>query len=245
MDEDGNPYWIVGSGKTYESIHALQTNALLWGHLPNEWKSNAAMRQFAKELELRREGLMIDQIAAVLDRHQVVHDTNLKHLLNGKGQAFNIATAGLGEIDLIFLNQADKVIYVGECKNNRPRFDVFYWKGEQRQFAESYEAKLARKRAWVQEHKQQVQEHFNHKFKTDFDFTDWSVEGIFLLMASSIYKYDGSFMVLTVKDLPQFLDNGFAYRYPFLEFHRKDRSTYEVHYPYFKNLHRLAEEGII
>lgn len=245
LDRAGNPYWIVGSGKTYESMHALQTNALLWGHLPNEWKTNATMRQFAKDLELRREGLMIDQIAGVLDQHQVVHDTNLKRLLNAKGQAFNIATAGLGEIDLIFLNEAGKVIYVGECKNNRPRFDVFYWKGEQRQFAEGYEAKLTRKQVWVQDHKQQIQEHFNHKFQTCFDFSDWSVEGIFILMTSSIYKYDGSFLVLTVKDLPDFLNNGFTYRYPILGFRRKDQSTYEVHYPYFKNLHRLVLEGVI
>jgi hypothetical protein len=245
QDKSGNPYWILGSGKTYESMHALQTNALLWGHLPNEWKANVAMREFAKGLELRRENLMIAQIAEILGERQILHDTNLKRLYNLKGQAFNIATAGLGEIDLIFLNEAEKVIYVGECKNNRPRFDVFYWKGEQRQFAEGYETKLARKHAWVQDHKQQVQDHFNYKFKTDFDFSDWTVHAIFFLMTASIYKYDGSFLVLTVKDINDFLDNGFQYRYPYLEFRRKDRTTYEVHYPYFKNLHRLIEEGII
>ena len=245
QDKTGNPYWIVGSGKAYESMHALQTNALLWGHLPNEWKTNAAMRAFAKGLESRRENLMIDQIAGILVERGVPHDTNLKRLLNLKGQAFNIATTGLGEIDIIFLNEADKVIYVGECKNNRPRFDVFYWKGEQRQFAEGYETKLARKHAWVSEHKQQVQDHFNHKFNTEFDFSDWTVQAVFFLMTASIYKYDGSFLLLTVKDISEFLDNGFQYRYPFLEFRRKDRTTYEVHYPYFKNLHRMAEEGII
>ncbi|WP_231576267.1 hypothetical protein [Hymenobacter sp. DG25B] len=245
QDKTGNPYWIVGSGKAYESMHALQTNALLWGHLPNEWKTNAAMREFAKGLESRRENLMIDQIAGILVERGVPHDTNLKRLLNLKGQAFNIATTGLGEIDIIFLNEADKVIYVGECKNNRPRFDVFYWKGEQRQFAEGYETKLARKHAWVSEHKQQVQDHFNHKFNTEFDFSDWTVQAVFFLMTASIYKYDGAFLVLTVKDISEFLDNGFQYRYPFLEFRRKDRTTYEVHYPYFKNLHRMAEEGII
>lgn len=245
QDKTGNPYWIVGSGKAYESMHALQTNALLWGHLPNEWKTNAAMREFAKGLESRRENLMIDQIAGILVERGVTHDTNLKRLLNLKGQAFNIATTGLGEIDIIFLNEADKVIYVGECKNNRPRFDVFYWKGEQRQFAEGYETKLARKHTWVSEHKQQVQDHFNYKFNTEFDFSDWTVQAVFFLMTASIYKYDGAFLVLTVKDISEFLDNGFQYRYPFLEFRRKDRTTYEVHYPYFKNLHRMAEEGII
>ncbi len=245
LDKNGEPYWVVGSGKMLESMRALQTNALLWGHLPNEWKAAPDLQAFAKTLELRRESLMVDQLSEHLRAHEVPHVTNLKRLIDRKGQAFNIATAGLGEIDVIFLNVAQKVIYVGECKNNRPRFDMFYWKGEHRQFSEGYEAKLARKHAWVQSNKQRVQEHFTHELKTDFDFTDWTVEGVFFLMTSSIYKYDGSFLVLTLKDVDAFLENGFVFRYPILGFRRKNGSEYEVHYPYFKNLHRLVREGVI
>jgi hypothetical protein len=188
---------------------------------------------------------MIDKISVSLAARQVVHDTGIKSLLDARGNAFTIVTPGLGEIDVIFLNEAEKVIYVCECKNNRPRFDVFYWRSEQRQFAEKYEAQLARKHEWVAANKIRVQEHFNRKFGQRYDFSDWTVEGLFLLMTSSIYKYDGSFLVLTVEDLSSFLENGFVFRYPSLGFRHRGREEYVIHYPYFKNLHRMLQEGTL
>lgn len=244
-DRDNNVYWILGSGKTYESMNALQTNALLWGQLPKEWEASVGMQQFVQEMELRREAVMIAKVALTLDERQVKYDTSIKSLLGAKGQGFNIVKDGPGEIDTIFLDEANRVIYVCECKNNRPRFEVFYWKSEYTQFAGKYERQLTRKHEWVGQHKSLVQEHFNQKYGECFDFSSWTVEGLFLLMTVSIYKYDGSFKVMTVVDFAEFLDEGFTYEYPPLGFRRKDGSTYIINYPYFKSVHKLIAEGVL
>jgi hypothetical protein len=244
-DHNGNAYWIVGSGKTHESLRALQTNALLWGQLPSEWNASEEMKAFVKSLEKRREGLMIQQIIEHLTKYGTLHDTSITSLLGPKNQGFNVVKNGPGEIDIIFLDEERKEIYVCECKNNRPRFEVFYWKSEYKQFVEKYEPQLERKYKWVIEHKELVEGHFSEKFGKKFDFSDWSVKGLFLLMTASFYKYDGSFKALTVVDFAEFLDNDFTYEYPVLGFERDDKSTYTVEYPYFKNIHRLIAEGVL
>ncbi|MDO7877743.1 hypothetical protein Q5H93_23605 [Hymenobacter sp. ASUV-10] len=244
-DQNGNTYWLVGSGKTLESIRALQTNALLWGQLPPEWTSNEEVKAFVKDLEKRREALMIEQLIEQLVRYGVTHDNSITSLLGPKNQGFNIVKKGPGEIDIIFLDEARKVIYVCECKNNRPRFEVFYWKSEYKQFVEKYEPQLERKHSWIIGHKDLVQGHFSQKFRKEFDFSGWAVEGLFLLMTPSFYKYDGSFKALTVVDFEEFLDNDFVYDYPVLGFQRSDESTYTIEYPYFKNVHRLIAEGVL
>ena len=244
-DHNGNAYWIVGSGKTLESLRALQTNALLWSQLPSEWSASDEVKAFVKDLEKRRESLMIQQIVEQLVSHETPHDTSITSLLGPKNQGLNIVKNGPGEIDIIFLDEARKIIYVCECKNNRPRFEVFYWKSEYKQFVEKYEPQLERKHKWVTEHKDLVQGHFLEKFGKGFDFSEWSVEGLFLLMTPSFYKYDGSFKALTIVDLEEFLENDFVYDYPVLGFKRSDNSTYTIEYPYFKNVHRLIAEGVL
>ncbi|GAB3585263.1 hypothetical protein GCM10027345_33270 [Hymenobacter daeguensis] len=244
-DHNGNAYWIVGSGKTHESMRALLTNALLWSQLPAEWNASDEMKAFVRDLEKRREGLMIGQVVEHLISHRTPYDTSITSLLGQKNQGFNVVKNGPGEIDIIFLDEERKVIYVCECKNNRPRFEVFYWKSEYRQFVEKYEPQLERKYKWVTGNKGLVEGHFSQKLGKAFDFSGWSVEGLFLLMTTSFYKYDGSFKALTVVDFAEFLDNDFVYEYPVLGFERNDKSTYTIEYPYFKNVHRLIAEGVL
>ena len=244
-DCDDNAYWLVGRAKTFESKDVLQTNAMLWGELPQEWSSGQHFQQFVADAEHQRESTMMHQIVELLDKHQLVYDTSVKYLLDERGMGVSLEKKALGEIDIIILDQVRKRIYVCECKNNRPRHEVFYWLSEHRYFVKNYEPKLTRKHTWVNEHIKLVQSHFEHKQGLKLDLTDWTVEGLFLLMTPSLYKYDGLFLTLTVRDLEEFLENDFTFNYPVFRYERQGRLPGEIEYPYFRNLHRLAAAGEI
>lgn len=249
-DKDGNAYWVMGAGKTFESIHAIRTNAVLWGKLPSEWKECDSIKLFEKEMEAHREATMMEKVATILDQYNLIYSRDIKSLMNSAGQGYNISTAGLGQIDLLLLDPKNKKIYVCECKNNRPRFDTYNWKSDYDQFTSTtkrrnYEKQLTNKHDWVSNNKEKIQEHFSYLFKKPFDFSDWTVEGLFILMTPSIYKYDGLFLVLTVEDMPEFIENDFVFTYGTMKFERKDGSLYEIEYPYFKNINKLVEEGIL
>lgn len=249
-DKRGNDYWILGLGKTIESNHALRSNAILWGKLPREWKEDEKLGSFEKEMEEHREEVMMDRVVNIIGKYNLKYSRDIKSFFNSSGQGLKINTVGLGQIDLIFLNEQERIIYVCECKNNRPRFDTYNWKIDYDQFTNAskkrnYERQLNNKYEWVSNNKKVVQEHFNYMLNESFNFEDWSVKGLFLLMAPSIYKYDGLFLVLTLSDLVEFIENDFDYRYGTMRFERKDGSFYEIEYPYFKNMNKLVEEGIL
>jgi hypothetical protein len=242
-DRHGNDYWLVGRNKTLESRMVLQTSAMLWGELPREWYVGEHTREFVQRTETQREESMMAQIAELLDRQKVLYRTSIKSMIDGQGQGVNIVKNGPGEIDLIFLDQMNKKVYVGECKNNRPRHEPFYLLSDRRYFVKKYEPQLVRKHAWISQHLELVQSHFQRHQGAPLDLTGWTVEGMFLLMSPSYYKYDGLFLALTVRDFDKFLTDDFSFNYPVFRFERKGKLPGEVHYPYFKNLNRMGDNG--
>lgn len=127
---------------------------------------------------------------------------------------------------------------------------MYNWKSDYDQFTSptkkrNYETQLTRKVDWARANKQRLQDHFNHLPDKSFDFTDWQVEGRFILMTPSIYKYDGLFPVLTVKDLVEFVRDSFSYSYGTLTFHRRNKLSYDIDYPYFKNINRMIDAGLL
>lgn len=243
-DRDGNVYWMMGFAKAVESIHILQSSVLLWAQqLPAEWRSPLTMKRFINVMEAKREAIMLERLGTLLQEHQVLFDISVKSLRNAQGQGFRIDTPGLGEIDLLFIDEAGKTLYVCECKNNRPRQDMFYWRGDHQHFVVRYEAQLRQKYEWVAINKPIVQAHFNYKLAVNLNFSDWSVKPLFLLMAPSMYKYDGLFPVLAIKDFALFLKNNFQYEYPTITFIRRDGVRLPIVYPYFKCITQLVQQG--
>lgn len=242
-DRHGNDYWLVGRNKTLESRMVLQTSAMLWGELPREWYVGEHTREFVHHTETQREESMMAKIAELLDRQQVLYSTSIKSMFDGRGQGINIVKNGPGEIDLIFLDQVNKKVYVCECKNNRPRHEPFYLLSDRRYFVKKYEPQLVRKHTWLSQRLDLVQSHFQQQHGSQLDLMGWTVEGLFLLMSPSYYKYDGLFLALTVSDFDKFLIENFSFNYPVFRFERKGRLPGEVHYPYFKNLNRMADNG--
>ena len=110
QDKAGTVFWLMGFGKAFESIHALRTNAVLWGKLPAEWKANPLVKSFEREMEAYRESFMMQQIAGILEEAGVVYQSDVESLKDSRGQGFKITTDGLGQIDLIMLDEVGKVI---------------------------------------------------------------------------------------------------------------------------------------
>lgn len=242
-DRHGNDYWLVGRNKTLESRMVLQTSAMLWGELPREWYVGEHTKKFVHHTETQREESMMVEIVELLDRQQVLYSTSIKSMLDERGQGVNIVKNGPGEIDLIFLDPVNKKVYVCECKNNRPRHEPFYLLSDRRYFVKKYEPQLVRKHTWLSQRLDLVQSHFQQQHGSQLDLIGWTVEGLFLLMSPSYYKYDGLFLALTVSDFNKFLVENFSFNYPVFRFERKGRLPGEVHYPYFKNLSRMADNG--
>ncbi|WP_210465421.1 hypothetical protein [Rufibacter roseolus] len=249
-DINGNQYWLLGSGKTSESLHALRSNAILWGKLPNEWKQERALKQLEDKAELYREESMNELISNILNKYNLIYDKDISTLYDNKGKGYRIDTEAIGQIDLIIINEEHKRVFICECKNNRPRYDLYYWKSDHDQFSNSskkrnYEKQLTNKHQWASNNTKLIESHFNYSKQKNYDFSEWTVEGMFILMSPSIYKNDGLFTTLTIEDLENFIINDFTSPYEPFNFIHKSGKEYLIEYPYLKNTNILFEKGLI
>jgi hypothetical protein len=244
VDGSNNVCWLLGHWAAYESVRQLYSFGLLWKRLPSEWKSQSGLQPLLDWVDDNREKIMMSILVDSLKENKVNYDVNLRYLMGKKGQSVTIKEKP-GEIDLLFLDDKNKIIYVCECKNSLPRTEMFYWLNEYKQIEEKFEIKLAKKLDWIKKNKQLVKNHFMEKFKLNIDLLEWRVEAMFIFMTPSLYMYDALFKTLSTVDFIKFLKNSFVYEYPDLDAELADGTPYKIPYPYLKSLDLLIEKGIL
>lgn len=236
---DGNDYCIIGRHKWSESLTVLATNALSFAIAPEEWTKNKGMRKFFEHLRLTHDEILEDPIKDILQKKGVIYDGNIKSIQQ-KGDNVRIDVKGVGEIDVLYLDDGESVVYVCECKHNRSRFDYNNWKRDYSNFKEKYETQLAQKVTWVRNNIKLVQEHFQIVANDpSIDISTYSIVGIFIINAPSIYMYNGAFRTYTIKDFDAKV-NGTYENVEFV-FHNEDNGKeFHITYPYFDNLSKVA-----
>ncbi|MBZ4035357.1 hypothetical protein K6T82_11315 [Flavobacterium sp. 17A] len=235
---DNKFYYMIPYNKWGESMVTLTTNAFPFGVYPQEWKQLEVIKNLVQHLDNTHDKVLESPIKALLDEHKLFYDTSVESFKNKRKQNTNIAGT-VGDIDILYLDTDNKLIYVCELKHNRSRFDYNNWRRDYSNFKPKYEKQLDRKVEWSEHNKNVIQEHFEVLYGAVFavDLKEYSVRGIFIINAPTIYMYDGKYRAFTVRDMSLLLKG----EYVDVTFDFTLTSTgkkYLIGHPYFENIRK-------
>lgn len=247
LNIDKAEYCLFGKYKWIESFISITSNALPFGVCPVEWKKYKPISTFVKYLQNTHDKILEDPAIYLLTQKGIKHDRNVNSIKNKKGNNISILKKGIGEMDIVFLDEMEKSIYVCECKHNRSRFDYFNWRRDYHNFKKSYEAQLCNKVNWTSENKILLLDHIEIKYATRIENKeDYVTKGVFIINAPTIYMYDCLYPTLTLHNFEELI-NG---KYESAQFIYTDENENEhiIKLPYFQNLDkvvtRVEQKGI-
>jgi hypothetical protein len=221
----------------------ITTNALPYGVCPSEWIKYRQIKNFVEYTSLNHDKVLEFPLQELLRRHDYKFDNNIKSLKRIKGDNVNIEKKeGVGEIDLIFLDEKQCIIYVCECKHNRTRMDINNWKRDYWNFKATYEKQLGNKLSWTDSNKNILGEHFSTIYSEErIDLSTYQTKGLFIINAPTIYMYNGKYRAITLTDFENLLIGQFDD----VQFHFINEDSgkeFFVEHPYFDNLARALGE---
>lgn len=210
--------------------------------MPKEWARHKGIRKFVSHLDNTHDAILEDPVNEYLKSQNIMHDSNVKSL-EQEGDNIRVDIEGVGEIDILYLDEAEKIIYVCECKHNRSRFDLNNWKRDYSNFKDKYENQLTKKVNWIKANTLPVQKHFQILYNNpDLDISGYSIKGIFIINAPSVYMYNGMYRTYTIKDFKEKI-NGTFENIEFM-FHNEDSGkNFHITYPYFDNLAKVLNSS--
>ena len=123
LNVDGDIYHMIGYNKWLESLTTLTTNSFPFGLYPIEWQKYPQIKRFVSDLENSHDKVLEEPVAQLLKESSFVFDVNVKSFQQMNENSINI-TKTVGDIDVLFIDKRNDIIYVCECKHNRSRFDM-------------------------------------------------------------------------------------------------------------------------
>lgn len=236
-------YYMFTYNKWNEALATLTTNALPFGVYPEEWKSLKEIKVFVDRLDDTHDKLLEGPIVKLLGESKSFYDTSVESFKNKKGQNVNIASS-VGDIDVLFLDAVHKIIYVCELKHNRSRFDYNNWRRDYSNFKPKYEKQLDRKVEWSEKNINVIQEHFEVHYGSGFteNLDEYSIKGLFIINAPTIYMYDGKYRAFTITDMAHLLQG--KYTDVIFEFIQESSGKkYLITHPYFENVRKKIHDS--
>lgn len=231
---DNSKYNIIGYHKWLESMTLLPTNSFPFGLFPSEWKKHKALKKFIHETDNTHDKILEEPIIKILDEKSFPNDSNVVSFYQPNGNNINIKQT-IGDIDILFLDEENSLIYVCECKHNRSRFDMNNWKRDYSNFKEKYETQLQRKEKWASENKGVIANHFSHRYNHTFDLSEYDIRSVFIINAPTIYMYNGKYRTFTITDVINLVNREFID----VKFELTNELTKEktlIEYPYFDDI---------
>jgi hypothetical protein len=148
----------------------------------------------------------------------------------------------IGDIDIFFVDEEFKLLYICECKHNRLRFDYNNWKRDYEKFENNYTKQLERKVTWANENKKVIEEHLQIKDPklSELSISDYTIRGIFIINAPTVYMFNGEYKSFTISDINHLLNR--EYVIPTFSFKKEGRDDILIEYPYFDNVDLKFDE---
>lgn len=231
---DKEKYNIIGYHKWLESMTLLPTNSFPFGLYPSEWKKHKELKVFIKITNNTHDKILEKPIIKILEDRNFPNDNNVVSFSQPNGINININQT-VGDIDILFLDIENMLIYVCECKHNRSRFDMNNWKRDYSNFKEKYETQLKRKVDWASDNKNIIATHFSIKCQKQFDLSEYEVRGVFIINAPTIYMYNGGYRAFTITDFTNLIDREYTdFKFEFINEKTGEKTLIE--YPYFDNI---------
>lgn len=239
---DNQDYCIIGKNKWSESLTLLSTNAMPFGICPEEWLKHKAIKKFITNIGNNHDKILENPIIEMLQNKNIKFDNNLKSISKRVGNNVKIENQGIGEIDIMFIDEDNEIIYVVECKHNRSRFDMFNWKRDYSNFKDKYERQLENKVNWVIANRELVEDHFVVKYgANDLNLSNYAVRGIFAINAPTVYMHNGKYIALTLHDINDLIRGNYE-TISFLFTNEDDGTQVLIRHPYFDNLDEYVKK---
>lgn len=234
---EGIDFWICGAYKWSESLTQLTTNCFPFGQFPSEWKHLPALRSFIIRIMNTHDKLLEDPAIDIIKKKGLRFDRNITTVKKANNQNLSLITAKLGEIDLAFIDEKQRIIYVAECKHNRSRYEFYNWNRDIQNFKQKYEQQLTNKTEWVEGNSIAFLEHFEIIYTCKIlDKEKYKVVPLFIINAPTLYMYDSKYLVATLHDLNLLLDG----KHVTIEFEGTLKGK-QIKFlpPYFQNAEKL------
>lgn len=236
---DDSYYEMIGYYKWIESLTLLSTNSIPWGIGPEEWTKYEPILKLFTKIQNYHDKILENPVKEKLTENNYFYDSNIKTIITDDRNNFHLDREGIGEIDIIYINEVQEKIIICECKHNRSRFDFNNWRRDYSNFKDSYEPRLDKKVKWASENTTLIHQHFHNKFRGfEPNITAYSVIGIFIINAPTIYMYDGNYKAYTLHDFnnllhDEYISPTFRFIYP------ETGLTYDIQHPFFQNIDEL------
>lgn len=239
---DDKTFHVIGPNKWRESLSQLSTNCFPFGLFPEDWKTNKDLKKYIENVDNTHDKILQEPIIKMLDQNSFPYEVDIKRFQTHKKQFININDS-IGDIDILFLDPWNMIIYVCECKHNRSRFDYNNWKRDYANFKGKYEEQLERKVNWVAQNIEVLENHFKLRKENSIpkiDLSEYSVEGIFIINAPTIYMFNSKYKCYTIFDFSRLMRGETVYMDFHLTVEDQDKK-YIVKHPYFDNIDIMRE----
>ncbi len=238
---NGKEFAIIGPNAWTETMIQFATNALPWGKGPEEWMSNSCFKTYVHRKEDEHDKWLDDAVENIVKGNNCLYERNVTQLKGGKGFV-NIDVKGLGEIDFIVIASDVNKIFIVDCKHLMSRYDAANQKNDYNAFTKgskktkSYNQTMLNKVSWFNDNLHLLESHFRAKYHLkQVDFSNFSLEGIFIVNTPTLYMYNSEFRIYVLNDLPHVLEGNYQDTTFFVNIEENEVSKIiKVSYPYFR-----------
>lgn len=233
---------IVGPEKWTESIMLIVANAVQWGQIAEEWLTNPCMKAFVERKADEHDKELENPVEQALKEKKIKYSRNVKTLKAKSGTGVRIDTAGLGEIDFLYIDEVEKEVCVVDCKYHRRRDNMVGYSRDYANFLKDYEPKLKRKGDWFKNNLALVGEHFEREYPgSTVNLTGYAVRGFFIVNTPTYYSFNGAYRAYTIQEFRELMDGTLKD----VEFYIEDGDDIAfIQRPYFQKPIQLDLSGL-
>ena len=123
-----------------------------FNELPEEWRTSSVMKNFAETLFAKHASLLEDLVENILITYYIPYMHNIKAINNISLQKVGCDGRVPGEIDFMFLDIQNRIIYIVDAKFTKTKFYFQSFKSDRQHYIDKYEKKLSDKISWARKH---------------------------------------------------------------------------------------------
>lgn len=193
----------------FEALSEYVTNQIPFGLLPEEWKNDSIMKQYAKEQKEKHGKWLEDKVELLLMNEGYIYRRNLKNINKFKldKEKTIVDNKYVGEIDYIIIDSLSKIVYVVDCKFMKTKYNYLDFSSDMQSYTNKkngYNNKLTYKLEWVTNHLNDVQT----ELEIDDNISEYDTKAFFITNSFTFCSLFSFYPIIPFQDLMKFLNGG-------------------------------------
>lgn len=213
ISSDDEKIYITTKHMLHEALDQIICNLIPFGELPKEWKTNAAMVEYAQRQKDSHDKWLEDPTEEIAQNNNLflIRDVKSINSINVVKAPIPNSTGTVGQIDFIIIDPIHRVIYVTDCKYSKRKDNFASFCLDKNSFEKDkgYNIKLKHKAEWVATH--------INDLKKDVgcigDLEKYSIEILFVTDSLSYYGFYAPHPIIPIS----LLDSFFKSKLPLVE----------------------------